>query len=412
MKKLKQQHLITNRFTYFSIIFILAILLSNTLLAQDSDEVLRQNHQQNEELLDSLGSGTLLLRNARGERYISSVLQRTQADVDISGPIAKTVLTQEFFNNGSNFAEGVYAFPLPDNAAVGYEIGTRRIVGKIMEKKQAKRVYEKAKRQGKRAALVEQQRPNLFKSSIANIPAGESIKVTLHLHQTLDVNLDADSKAQTLSYRLPLTFTERFNPAPNPEMDAPDLNQPINTVNVRQNNISNNNSNKTTIRNPLNISIRMHQLGNKSKQSLRSLYHKTDNLSNKTLTQVNFSKHDVAMDRDFVLEWNINPDKSVQPVFFTETIDGTEYGLMVVNPPSMPISNEQKRREVIYIIDSSGSMGGTSMRQAKQSLLFALENLSPDDRFNIIDFDSTHNVLFKEPEIAAPTVLDEARRFI
>jgi Ca-activated chloride channel family protein len=129
--------------------------------------------------------------------------------VDISGMIATVVVEQSFRNDTDLVLEGVYAFPLPDNAAVRameMQIGERRIVGKIREKAQAQKIYSQAQAAGKKASLVEQQRPNLFTNWVANIGPGEAVRVRLeYVQQVTFANGD-------FSLRFPTTLTPRYMP--------------------------------------------------------------------------------------------------------------------------------------------------------------------------------------------------------
>src|SRR5699024_2571583 len=134
-----------------------------------------------------------------------------QVNVEITGPVAEITLTQRFRNPSEGFAEGVYVYPLPDNAALHgmvMLVGNRRIHGEIHKKAVARHIYEQAKRQGKRTALVEQLDPGVFNTSVANIPPGEVIKVKLRYTQVLQRD------GERFSLRLPLTVTPRYAPAP------------------------------------------------------------------------------------------------------------------------------------------------------------------------------------------------------
>ena len=129
---------------------------------------------------NDMQSGSLLLRMQDG--YSTATLLNTDVDIQISGLIARVSVRQEFRNSSSEWVEGVYVFPLPDTAAVDrmrLHIGDRFIEGDIQEKEQAKKTYEKAKSEGKKASLVEQQRANLFTTSVANIAPGELVAIEI-----------------------------------------------------------------------------------------------------------------------------------------------------------------------------------------------------------------------------------------
>ncbi len=114
------------------------------------------------------------------EQYHSAPLLSTEVDMTINGMVARTIVRQTFSNDSNEWIEGVYVFPLPDESAVDHlrmKIGNRIIVGEIKEKKKALKIYNEAKKQGKKAILLEQERPNVFTTSVANIAPGEIVDV-------------------------------------------------------------------------------------------------------------------------------------------------------------------------------------------------------------------------------------------
>ena len=131
--------------------------------------------------------------------------------IDISGPVARTRVTQRFENPADGWVEGVYLFPLPEGAAVDtlkMKIGERLIEGQIKERQEARQIYEAAKAEGKRASLVEQERPNIFTNSVANIGPHETIVVQIEYQESLRFD------AGRYHLRVPLVVAPRFNPAP------------------------------------------------------------------------------------------------------------------------------------------------------------------------------------------------------
>jgi Ca-activated chloride channel homolog len=141
--------------------------------------------------LRDVTQGSLLFKIRDADRYIPAPLLKTDVKFSVTGVIARATLTQEFFNPSrvkDDWAEGIYVFPLPETAAVDHlrmKVGDRTIVGEIQERGEAKRVYERSKREGKRASLVEQERPNVFTVSIANIAPQDRIIVEIEYQQTV-----------------------------------------------------------------------------------------------------------------------------------------------------------------------------------------------------------------------------------
>ncbi|MBT4521526.1 MAG: VWA domain-containing protein, partial [Halieaceae bacterium] len=122
----------------------------------------------------------------------------------------------------------------------------------------------------------------------------------------------------------------------------------------------------------------------------------------------------VEMDRDFVLKWQPVTGSTPQAAIFTEQVDGQHYGLLMVVPPTLvgAQANVSQPREMIYVIDTSGSMGGVSIDQARESLSMALRQLRPEDRFNIIEFNSSYRALYSDAVPASRHFIGRAEEFV
>ena len=317
--------------------------------------------------LDHVSSGALLIKTDKPGHYTRSVTQNTDVAMQIRGPVARAVVTQTFLNPGDDWAEAIYAFPLPEDAAVDHlnmKIGDRVIEGQIKEKQQAKKIYTQAKRDGKRAALVEQHRPNLFTTSVANIPPAGKVVITIEYQQPLKW------QDQRFSIRYPMAITPRYTPGSE---------QPATTRIESSAQLSNGWSILPgEIPNivPLTPESEDHQAGNQVSlritldagfplSELTSRYHKVNiKKLGEGRRQIALEQEQVRADRDFVLEWI--PQASHQPkgAFFTETTESGHYGLLMVMPPRSASQIPYTPRELIFVIDTSGSMGGESIRQA------------------------------------------------
>jgi hypothetical protein len=135
-----------------------------------------------------MGEGSLLYRSPISGRYESLPLVHTDVALDVRGLVAAATVTQQYANSSANPIEAVYVFPLPHDAAVydmEIRIGNRVIRSVVRERSEAKRVYEAAKSEGKRAALLEEERPNIFTASVANIMPGDRIDVRLRYVEPL-----------------------------------------------------------------------------------------------------------------------------------------------------------------------------------------------------------------------------------
>jgi Ca-activated chloride channel family protein len=301
----------------------------------------------------------------------------TEMKVEVTGLIARAEVTQVFLNPGEQWAQGVYRFPLPDGAAVDrmqIQVGDRFIEGEIQERESAKRVYQKALTDGVTASLVEQQKVNQFETRLANIGPGEEIRVTIGF--LVNVHFEEGS----FSLRLPMTFTPRFTapggmalslPVPHPTLVASDL---------RNGHL-------------LDIEFLIHTgIGF---AAIESRYHDVDIEPVNEGYLVNLQDDLELSDQDFELTWS--PDLQSVPQSALTTWDGGDavYAQLMLIPP-LAGSVYQQDREVIFIIDTSGSMEGGSIQQARSALIRGLNELRLSDRFNLIQFNSETEVLFAE----------------
>src|SRR5215471_10965234 len=132
--------------------------------------------------------GMLLRIGPNGEPAGPCPLKHTDVKADISGFISRVTVTQEFENGYQEKIEAVYTFPLPQNAAVDEMtmlIGDRTVRGKIKRREEARAIYDAARNAGYAAALLDQERPNIFTQAVANIRPGEKVKITIKYVETL-----------------------------------------------------------------------------------------------------------------------------------------------------------------------------------------------------------------------------------
>lgn len=387
--------------------------------------------------LDDVGSGQLLfessetLKDSDKEKrlYQTALLLNSAAQFDINGILATVTVTQSFLNTGDTLANGLYTFPLPENSAVNYlkiQVGNREIEGRILEKGQALKVFNRAKASGKKASLVEQHRPNLFTNKIANIGANEQITVTLKYVQHVDYSNGLFSLRFPMSItpRYTPRHTARYTPRGTPE-DALENTSESENSNL---NISALTQYKTLTKNNIHLNVNLN--AGMPLEKINSPSHTitldTVTLDNATLNKqlngepvkISVGNVQVPMDKDFVIQWRPTPSDTPQLSLFNQTLAGEEYTLAMLLPPTVSEASKSKSltstfaRDITFIIDTSGSMQGESIKQAKQSLRFALNTLSPQDSFNIIAFSSSSHNLFNETHMATPKNIGNALRFI
>ena len=321
------------------------------------------------------GSVWLLTENGS---YANALLLETDVSFDVSGIIARATVKQRFRNTASIWAEGIYVFPLPENAAVDHfklHIGERQVVGQIQERALAKKTYENARNQGKQAGLIEQQRANVFTTTLANISPGEDITVEIEYQQTLDY------KDGNYRLRFPMVIGPRFN-ATNNSQDQHINDTDVSTV------IAETQVNPVYLHISLDAGIPL--------ERLESTYHDINIKQTGTHRySIALSAEKVFADRDFELVWTPELNHQPQTAVFTEQHQGYSYALLSVLPPELDLLGQQLLpRDLVFILDVSGSMSGTSIEQAKASLIQALGRLDPEDRFNIIWFNDRTERLY------------------
>jgi Ca-activated chloride channel family protein len=292
-------------------------------------------------------------------------------------------------------------------------VGDRIVVGEIRERQQARIIYEQAQRNGQKAALTEQERPNIFTNSVANIGPGETILVQIEYQEPVH------QSGNEFSLRVPMVVGPRYNAAPL-----------VQSVDLRPNGGGWGSSSTDPVPdrdrisppvlapaehapvNPTAITVRLQAgfpLG-----EVESHHHQVKIDSPDSSTRViRLAEGLVPADRDFELTWKPAAEKAPSVGLFREHIGDADYLLAFVTPPSAEQAEQKPLpREVIFVIDNSGSMGGTSIIQAKASLIYALGRLQPNDRFNVIRFDHTMDVLFPNSVPADREHLGSATSFV
>src|SRR5947209_5240773 len=313
-------------------------------------------------------------------------------EVKVTGIIARAKVTQIFKNVSTEWVEGVYIFPLPDDAAVDslrMKVGSRTIRGVIQEKSAARQTYEAAKQEGKKASLVEQQRPDVFTTAVANVGPGETVEVAIELQQVVKWELGR------FSLRFPMVVALHPNAAKAcgialPPVLAPGA-PPINP-----------------------FAFHADLYPGFPLASVKSPSHAIAIEQGKQLDYaVDLAQGVAPADSDLVLEWTPAVGREPRAVYYSEEVGGERYSLLMVMPPDAPDAVASRLpRETIFIIDNSGSMSGAKIEQARQALLFGLGKLQPMDWFNVIRFSSDAVSVFPKSVPATPSALEKARRFI
>jgi Ca-activated chloride channel family protein len=360
---------------------------------------------------ESVTSGSFLMRRTAGEPWAEAPTLATEVSFRVAGVVARASVRQRFRNATDGWVEGVYVFPLPETAAVDHllmRVGERTIEGQIREREQAKAEYQQARDEGRKASLVEQERPNVFTTSVANLGPGEDLVVEIEFQQTLAFD------EGEVRLRFPLVVGPRYVPGQailegirglgwSPDTTAvPDASRVTPPVLPPG----------EAPRNPVAIEVDLD--AGFPVQSLQSRYHAVvSEERGEGRYRVRLRDGLVPADRDFELAWTPKPGTMPRGALFREERAGATYVLVTLFPPVGPqVEAARLPREVVFVIDTSGSMGGLSIQQARAALALAIERLGPADRFNVVQFNSVTETLWPEVRKATAENRRAARSWV
>jgi Ca-activated chloride channel family protein len=351
--------------------------------------------------------GALFWKTGQGQ--VAAPVLATDVDIRVTGMIARAKVHQEFTNPAAEWAEGIYVFPLPDDAAVDHlrmRVGDRIIEGMIRERAAAKAAYTQARQQGQRTSLVEQERPNVFTTSVANIPPGAAITIEIEYQQT--VHYDAGE----FRLRFPMVVGPRYIPgepaaaadgadhAPGTDQvpDASRISPPVRTPDLGP-------INPVRLRVELDPGLPLAAVG--------SSYHPIHTVPlGSDRHEITLAEQVVAADRDFELVWRPVAGAAPTATLLVEPKGEFMHALLMVMPPAASGQQARVPREVTFVLDHSGSMGGASIDQAKAALILALHRLTPADTFNVIRFNHRTDSLFAAPQAASAANVRAAERYV
>jgi Ca-activated chloride channel homolog len=363
--------------------------------------------------IDEVNSSMLLFLIEKGAYYVKAPDLSMSVEMEVSGIVSKTKFAQEFSNPHDQWLEAIYVFPLPETASVNklrLVIRDRIIEGTIMEKAEAKKVYEAAKENGEQAALLEEERPNMFVTSVANIPPHEKVAIELEYIETVGYDNGA------YSLRFPLVITPRYNPGES-KTRSEELGKALDVLSKSGGSSSSDHKgvvhafNKPIapspmliqpilepgkgLRNPVDIRIKL--VTGFSLETIASLYHSVNvSKPDDSGYSITLANGPVPADRDFVMVWKPAPRGLSDVSVLIEEKKNVYYSLAMIIPPKEKYAVSKSRRELIFIFDHSGSMFGASLDQAKAALTESMTRLAPDDTFNLIAYNDSTSSLFPE----------------
>ena len=336
------------------------------------------------------GEGSMQVVSSGGVRILP--LKHTEVRAEISGFVAEVSVTQVFGNSATGPIEAVYVFPLPENAAVNdltLSIGDRLIKGQIKKREEARQVYEAARAQGKTAALLDQERPNIFTQSVANIQPGHEIKVTLRYLQ--DLAYDHGE----YKFVFPMTVGPRY--IPGGLADAARISPPVV---------------KPGTRSGRDISVAVKLDAGLAVKNIRSASHKIVLVnSGAARAEITLDPGDSIPNKDFLLTYE--PAVKLVDAAVLAHKDGKDgYFTLLLQPAAdFPLA-QVTPKEIVIAIDVSGSMSGFPVETAKAAALKCLAGMNPGDTFQIMSFASGNQLHFDRPLINNPANVARGREVI
>jgi len=354
------------------------------------------------------GSGALEVVDADGKVIGRCPLKHTDVRAEISGFVTRVRVTQVFENPFSVPIEAVYTFPLSEHAAVDamwIRSGEREIRGEIKRREEARQIYEAARERGQLAALLDQERPNIFTQFVANLMPGQEIEVQLEYVELLEY------VAGTFEFSFPTVVGPRFVPGSalghggtgfSPDTtrvpDASRITPPVTPEGTRAGH---------------DISIQVEIDAGVPILSVDSRLHEVDvKQPDPWRASVRLREQAEIPNRDFVLRYAVASDEVRSAVLSHRNGAGDGYLSLTLLPPKRVTPETVAPKELIFVIDRSGSQSGLPLTKAKETLLWILEHMNPNDTFQVVDFGSSTNMLFERPEQASLEMKRRARAYI
>ncbi len=320
-------------------------------------------------------------------------LKKTSAEVEIAGVIANVRVTQEYRNDSKTTLEAIYVFPAGTRAAVHamrMRVGTRLIEAQINSKKKAREKYEKAKKAGKTASLLEQKRPNVFQMKVANILPGDVIKVEMDYAE----QIVPEEGLYTFVY--PTVVGPRYSESKKTEQGEQWIETPYTKA-------------KAPASYEWDLSARVHAGVKLAKVSSTSHPIRTTFLD-ATAAKVEVDDEDGG-NRDFILSYEMRAKDMQTGLLLYEGKD-ENFFLGMVQPPKKLRGQQIPSREYIFILDVSGSMHGYPLDTAKDVMRTLFEGLRPTDSFNVMTFSGGSAVMHANSVAATKANIEDAIQYV
>ncbi len=345
------------------------------------------------------------LRVKQGNVEIPLPLKHTAVKAHISGFVASVDVTQEYHNPYDVKIEAVYVFPLPQSAAVSdfvMVIGERRIRGMVREREEAERLYAEARRQGYRAALLTQERPNIFTQKVANIEPGKQIDVKITYFHPLTY-YDGDYE-----FVFPMVVGPRFNPAGSQNgigaLPCGKHGASGQAVEVEYLKPGERSGHDIALQVDIDAGVPVEKVYSRSHMIA---YKKQDNAN----LLVRLKKNDAIPNKDFVLRYRVAGEQ-LKTAMMVQRGEKENTFALIMHPPAEMRNLPRMPREMVFVLDCSGSMSGWPMDKAKRAMARCLRNLDCDDTFQIIRFSDNSSSFGPRPVPATHEHVEKALDYV
>lgn len=403
--------------------------------------------------------GQLTILNKEGKSAGVCPLKHTDVSADVAGFVARVTVKQQFHNPTHQPIEAVYTFPLPEDAAVDdmtMTLGQRIVKGEIKRREEAKQIYEAAKTAGQAASLLDQERPNIFTQSVANIMPGEDVTITISY-----VNLLKYKEGQ-YEFVYPMVVGPRYIPngggytvpgkrgesspqgAGNP--GSPKIERPAGPYPLqpgpkpltRERRILPHNSTPlaptadglpprvvtdadkinppitppgTRAGHDINVTVNIDAglpLG-----PVESTLHAVDVLKRgPNVAVVKLQNERTIPNKDFILRYTAAGSDVQAGVLTHAPGDGAGYFTLIFQPPASPPQSMISPKEMVFVIDQTGSQAGLPIEKAKETMRHCIRNMNPGDTFQLIGFNTEIYPAFPGPVPNTPQNVAAALKFL
>lgn len=322
-------------------------------------------------------------------------LKSIHVSTRISGTVAHVEVDQVFGNRNTKPVTAVYVFPLPHQAAIhdlSIRMGNKVVRAKIQRKADARRTYETAARQGKTAALLEQERPNLFQQSVANIMPGQELTVRTVMDMPVAPNGDMTE------FVFPTAVGPRFCP-PGSVPDMGKIGAPRLPAGMAP-------PQRLTMDVMLDAGVPVSEIVSPSHELSVS---GTGNWRGPVALRLRDGA--TIPNKDFLLRWKARGDRPLASVV-TDGNGGKGHFLLQVQPPRLGSRSQTSGKELVFLVDRSGSMSGEPLELVKRAMRKALRQMDPRDKFRIVSFSDDASAFESSAVRATPENIAKGVAFV